>query len=147
MDSYWAKPKRPRDQILMFSPSLEDTIPADHAVRQLDSTLRSIDWSEWEARYHGHRGQPPLHPRLVAGAILYGLMVGIRSSRKVEDATRNRVDFIWLLEGLTIDHATVASFRTRFPDELKGEQRSRLCGSSKRGDKRSLWCHARAAQF
>ena len=33
-------------------------------------------------------GQPPIHPRIVAGAILYGLTLSIRSSRKLEDACR-----------------------------------------------------------
>ena len=53
-------------------------------------------------------------------AILYGLNRGIRSSRKLEDACINRVDFIWLVEGREIDHSTFADFRTRFGSELKG---------------------------
>jgi len=44
-------------------------------------------------------GQPPIHPRVMAGGILYGLSLGIRSSRKVEDACVNRFDFKWLMEG------------------------------------------------
>jgi hypothetical protein len=43
----------------------------------------------------------------------------VRSSRRLEEATRVRVDFMWLLQGLTIDHATVAKFRTRFEAPLK----------------------------
>jgi transposase len=119
MDDYWAKPPRPREQIVMFAPSLDDLIANDHAVRHLDSVLRGVDWTAWEARYHGHRGQPPIHPRLVAGAILYGLIHGIRSSRKLEDATRNRIDFMWFLDGMTIDHSTFAAFRMTFCEELK----------------------------
>jgi transposase len=34
-------------------------------------------------------GQPPIHPRLRAKTILYGLSLGTRSSRKLEDACRN----------------------------------------------------------
>jgi hypothetical protein len=47
-------------------------------------------------------------------------MRGIRSSRKLEDACRNRLDFLWLVEGRAIDHSTFAAFRTRFERELKG---------------------------
>ena len=57
-------------------------------------------------RYDGHRGQPPIHPMRLAGAILYGLMRGIRSSRELEDATRERLDFRWFLEGRTVDHSS-----------------------------------------
>ena len=103
----------------MFAPSLDDVIAQDHAVRHMENVLGEVEWTAWEARYHGHRGQPPIHPRLVAGAILYGLMQGIRSSRKLEDATRNRIDFMWFLQGLTIDHSTFAAFRTTFSEELK----------------------------
>jgi transposase len=50
----------------------------------------------------------------LAGAILYGLTVGVRTSRKLEDACRHRVDFMWLVEGRTIDHSTFAGFRKDF---------------------------------
>jgi transposase len=50
---------------------------------------------------------------------LYGLSLGIRSSRKLEDATKNRIDFIWLLSGRVIDHATIANFRVRFGTQIK----------------------------
>ncbi len=64
-------------------------------------------------------GQPPIHPRIVAWAILYGLTLGLCSSRKLEDACRNRLDFLWLVEGRMIDHSTFSKFRTRIDKELK----------------------------
>lgn len=119
MHKRWAHPQQSRSQLAMFSPSLDAMIAQDHSVRQLDEVLLSMDWSDWETRYGSHRGQPPIHPRLVAGSILYGLILGIRSSRKLEDATRNRVDFMWYLENTTIDHSTFANFRRKFSQELK----------------------------
>jgi hypothetical protein len=56
---------------------------------------------------------------IVAGAILYGVSHGIRSSRRLEWACSNAVDFIWLVEGRHIDHSTFCNFRTRFDRELK----------------------------
>jgi hypothetical protein len=56
----------------------------------------------------------------VAGAILYGLMRRVRSSRELEEATRERLDFRWFLEGRTVDHSTFADFRVKFSRELKG---------------------------
>jgi len=55
----------------------------------------------------------------LAGAILYGLTVGVRTSRKLEDACRHRVDFMWLVEGRTIDHSTFAGFRKDFGRQIK----------------------------
>jgi transposase len=119
----WAAPVAPREQLLLLASCFDDQIPADHPIRLLDGVLGELDWVAWEAHYHGFRGQPPIHPRLLAGAILYGLMRKVRSSRDLEEATSNRLDFIWLLEGRTVDHSTFAGFRTRFAGELKALNR------------------------
>jgi transposase len=102
-----------------MAPSLDDAIPADHPIRHCKELLERIDWTEWEAFYDGWQGRPPIHPRLVAGCILYGLTRGIRSTRELEDATKMRLDYLWFLEGLTIDHSTFANFRNQFGDQLK----------------------------
>jgi len=120
----WAAAPRARHQLVLISQSVDDLVSGDHPVRLVDGFLGECDWGAWEARYDGHRGQPPIHPRWVASAILYGLMKRIRSSRDLEEATRERVDFKWLLSGRTIDHSTFASFRTRFGEELKGLNRA-----------------------
>lgn len=117
--NYWAKPKFERHQLLLFGPSVDDAVPQDHAVRELEAILRKLDWGPFEQSYDGHRGQPAVHPRLMAGALLYGLMCGLRTSRQVEDATRMRIDFLWLLQGTSLDHTTLAKFRKKFKDELR----------------------------
>jgi transposase len=115
----WATTVRSRDQIVLFAPTLDESVMADHPVRVFDEVLASLDFGEWERHYVLVEGQPPIHPRVMAGVILYGLSLGIRSSRKLEDATGNRIDFIWLCQGRVIDHSTLSGFRTRFGPELK----------------------------
>lgn len=115
----WAQPRIARDQTILFAPTLDDAIDVAHPVRLFEETLARIDFSQWEAHYVRVEGQPPIHPRIMAGVILYGLSLGIRSSRRLEDATANRMDFIWLCHGRVIDHSTLAGFRTRFEKPLK----------------------------
>jgi transposase len=115
----WAQSKCNRNQVVLFAPTLDDSVAADHPVRLFEEVLKGLDFREWEAAYERVDGQPPIHPRVVAGAILYGMSLGIRSSRRVEDATANRVDFIWLCSGRVIDHATVANFRVKFGSQIK----------------------------
>jgi transposase len=117
---YWAESPMQREQITLFSPTLDSVISDDDPVRLFDEVLAGFDWSEWEGEYHGRVGQPPIHPRNVAAAILYGLYRRIRSSRQLEEATHYRLDFIWLLHGRRIDHTTLAKFRTKFRKPLKG---------------------------
>ena len=117
--SGWNQAPFPRDQILLFRETLGDRIPENHTVRLFAEILDGLDWSSWERRYVLVAGQPPIHPKIMAGAILYGLTHGIRSSRRLEWACPNAIDFMWLVEGRTIDHSTLCGFRTKFKRELK----------------------------
>jgi transposase len=117
--SHWAPAPLDRLQITLFSPTLDEGLAADHPVRLFHEMLRGIDFSDWESMYVLVAGQPPIHPRSMVAGILYGLSLGIRSSRKLEDACCNRVDFIWMMEGRRPDHATFCKFRTQFGPQLK----------------------------
>ncbi len=63
--SYWQDAPLPREQQVLFPDTLEDRIAEDHPVRILDEILSRMDWSEWEAEYHGRFGQPPIHPSVM----------------------------------------------------------------------------------
>ena len=86
----WNQAPLIRDQVVLFSPTLDAAISEDHSVRLVDEVLRQMDWSAWESRYFLLAGQPPIHPRIVAGAILYGLTLSIRSSRKFHLLSRQQ---------------------------------------------------------
>lgn len=116
---YWAEAPMQRQQMALFAPTLDAMISPDDPVRLVDEVLAGLDWSAWEAEYHGQRGQPPIHPRILAGAILYGLCRGLRSTRKLQEACCYRLDFLWLVEGRQVDYTTFAKFRTRFGPQLK----------------------------
>ncbi len=117
--NYFAKPPVQREQMVLFSTTLDERIPEDHPVRLVWEVLSQMDFSDWERRYCQGRGQPPIPPRVVAAALLYGMSQGIRSSRRLEYACSNGIDFLWLVEGRQIDHSTFCGFRTRFQKELK----------------------------
>ncbi len=116
---YFAAAPQKRDQMVLFSERLDDVIQKDHSIRLFDDILGRLDWTTWEATYHGHLGQPPIHPRVLAGVILYGLMTRIRSSRVLEDAVGVRFDFLWLVEGQSMDHSTLSKFRKKHKEPLK----------------------------
>ncbi len=116
---YWAKPGLDRFQTLLLYPTLDESVSKCHPVRQLEQILRAMDWSSWTQEYNGRVGQPPIPPWVMAAVILYGLMRRIRSSRQLEYACGNYIDFIWLAEGRRIDHSTFCDFRTKFKEPLK----------------------------
>lgn len=118
--TYWARAPEPREQAILFPHRLDQALPPDHVVRLLDELLDRLDWSPFEACYHGRIGQPPIHPRVLASVLLYGQWTRLRSSRRLEEALWVRLDFRWLAEGQTIDHTTLSEFRRRHSRELKG---------------------------
>lgn len=134
----WSRPPMPRSQMTMFT--LEDALPANDPIRLFDQLLDQIDWTDWENHHQRRSGQPPIHPRLVAGAILYGLAHGLRSSRQLERATRTRLDLMWLLEGRTIDYSTFCLFRNNHAGRLGGlfDQLARVASAGVAGAGRNV---------
>lgn len=117
----WDEPALSREQQVLFPEKLDQVIPLDHRVRKIDLILRRVDWTDWENTYEPTDvGRPPIHPRILASVLLYGYMCRIRASRKLENALIVRNDFRWLVEGRTIDHTTLSTFRTAHPELLKG---------------------------
>ena len=117
--TYWQEAPMNRGQLVLFADRLEDRIPPNHPVRLLDEILSGMDWSGWEAKYDGHRGQPPIHPSILCKVILYGLIRRVRSSRQLEYSVSHGIDFIWLTSGCSLDHTTISKFRTAHAKELK----------------------------
>lgn len=109
-----------RNQMVLFSERLDEVLPEHHPARRLVELLDQLDWCQWEADYKHHGpGRPPIHPRVMSGIVLYGLMRGVRSSRQLEEALQMRLDFRWLAESRSIDHSTICNFRQAHTDRLK----------------------------
>lgn len=117
-ENYWAAAPESRDQIVLFPTRLDEVVGPAHCVRLLDEILSQLDWSKWEKLYDLHRGQPPIHPQVISGILLYGLMKRVRSSRALEESLSIRLDFRWLAEGRSIDHTTLSKFRREHADAL-----------------------------
>lgn len=117
------KAEVPREQFVLWSQRLEDSIPLDHPVRHVDYLLNSKVFAEtfreWERSYVLLEGKPPYHPRDLTALYLYGMLNRIRSSRQLEMASHNRLDVIWLLSGQHPDHSTIASFVTEHGSRLR----------------------------
>ncbi|MEM6365204.1 MAG: transposase, partial [Planctomycetota bacterium] len=110
----------PREQLVLIPTALEELIPADHPVRLVDEILDQLDWTHWEATYHGSIGKPPIHPSVMAKILLFAMIRRIRSSRSIEYELKHSIDFMWLASGRRIDHSTLSEFRRNNSKELRG---------------------------
>lgn len=109
----------PREQLVLIPTALEEMIPADHPVRLIDEILDTLDWTKWEAAYHGSHGQPPIHPSILAKTLLLAMIRRLRSSRQIEYEVKHSIDFMWLTSGRRIHNTTLSEFRRKHSDELR----------------------------
>jgi transposase len=109
-------PKRPfsRERTWLFPPTLDELVPADHPVRyvaEFVDALGGAGWRELGVAPEGEaRGAPGYAPAVLLGAWLYGFMDGVRSSRGLEGACRDRVPYLWLTGWQRPDHTTLWRF-------------------------------------
>jgi transposase len=88
-------------------------VAADHLVHVVRGVvLEELDLSEVYAHYEELRGYPPYHPAMMTALLLYGYCRGIYSSRRIEQACEERVDFMALTGMVKPDHSTICQFRT-----------------------------------
>ena len=104
------------NQILLLPPSLEEMIEANHPVRVVNQVIDSLDLEIIFNKYKGG-GCSSYHPRLLLKALVYGYLTNHYSSRKIEQALKQNIYFMWL-SGMTYpDHNTINRFRS---DRLNG---------------------------
>lgn len=100
-----------QQQNWLFPPSIEELIPQDHPVRIVNGVIEQLDLKPLIKAY-SKEGQPSYHPKMMLKVMVYAYMDNIYSSRKIEKAMRENVNFMWLSNKQVADHNTIARFRS-----------------------------------
>ena len=95
---------------MLLPPSLEELISVDHPVRIVSAVLEKINIETLLKTYKGG-GTSSYHPRLLLKVLVYGYINNTYSSRKLEQALRENIPFMWLSGMSTPDHNTLNRFR------------------------------------
>ena len=82
--------------------------------------LNDQAWSAFEARY-ANSGRPPYAPRNMVGLVLYGIMEGITSLRRLETLARLNLGCMWVSGGIFPDHANIGRFINLHAQSLTGD--------------------------
>ena len=106
----------PQGQTMLFPPSLDELIEADHPVRTVSHVMDRLDLDELLSKYRGG-GTSSYHPRMLLKVIVYGYLSNTYSSRKMEAALKSNIHFMWLSGMQKPDHNTINRFRSK---KLKG---------------------------
>lgn len=98
-------------QMRLLPLDLSEMIPENHKVRVVDEIVESLDLSKLKALYPGG-GAPAYDPRMMLKVVIFAYSDGIYSSRKISEATRSNIYFLWLTGTVSLDHMTINRFRT-----------------------------------
>jgi transposase len=85
-------------------------------VRIVNGVIEHLDLKPLIKAY-SKDGQPSYHPRMMLKVMVYAYMDNTYSSRKIEKAMRENVNFMWPSNSQVADHNTIARFRST---KLKG---------------------------
>ena len=89
-------------------------LPLDHPVRFFNEIVENeLDLSRFVGNpvNSSERGRPSYDPVMLLKVVLYGYMVGLQSSREMEQACVERIDFRFFTGGLTPSFSTITKFR------------------------------------
>src|SRR6202007_2527764 len=102
-----------RGQATLFPEYLEDWIDADNPVRVIDAFVDKLDLSGlgFDGVAAEATGRPSYHPSVLLKLYIYGYLVRIQSSRRLEREAGRNVEVMWLPGRLIPDHKTIADFR------------------------------------
>ena len=82
---------------LVFALNHENLLPENTLVRLISAQLEELDYSKLYSAYSVKGRKSKVEPRVLFKVMVYGYQCGIYSSRKLEEACRYRIDFMWLL--------------------------------------------------
>ena len=105
-----------QNQLSAIPPTLEELIPINHPVRVVNQIIDQINLDPLLKKYKGG-GSSSYHPRMLLKVLVYGYLSNLYSSRKIEAATKENINFMWLAGMEQPDHNTINRFRT---ERLKG---------------------------
>ncbi len=99
----------------LYAFDLDEVVPADHLVRQIDGVL-DLSWVHKElAPYYSHTGRPSIDPVLMIRMLLVGYVFALRSERRLCSEVQVNLAYRWFcklsVEDQIPDHSVFSRAR------------------------------------
>jgi len=106
-----------QNQMQLFPPNVRSLIASDHLCIVVNDVLNTLDLSCLYKKVSSE-GNPPYHPAMMVKILFYAYAKGIFSSRKIADAVKENVGFIFLAAWQKPDFRIISDFRKNNLKEL-----------------------------
>lgn len=100
------------EQAYLLPPNVREVLGEDHVCFFLHRVVERLDLSAFEQSYV-EEGRAAYHPALLLKVWLYAYVLGLTSSRRLEQRIREDLAFRYLAGGAQPDHWTLNDFRCR----------------------------------
>lgn len=108
-----------QNQIMAFPPTLEELVGKKHPVRIVNDIINRINIQGLLDAYQD-KGTSSYHPQMLLKVLVYGYVSNVYSSRKLEAACKENINFMWLSGMSYPDHNTINRFRgVRLKESLR----------------------------
>ena len=105
----------PAQNALFYDFCLEDYVPEDHLLRQIDQILDLSHLRKHLSTFYSHTGRPSVDPELMIRMLIVGYCYGIRSERHLCEEVHLNMAYRWFckvgLEGELPEHSTFSKNR------------------------------------
>lgn len=100
------------NQLLLLPPDIGSLIPESHIVRAVDEVINQIRLHPLLETYKGG-GTSSYSPRMLLKVVTYAYIEKIYTTRRIEKALRENINFMWISGMSTPDHSTIHNFRSK----------------------------------
>ena len=109
-------------QLMLIPSSLGCLLSSDHPARFFDEIVEQLDLSEIIKTVDTvqKRGRPAYDPVMMTKVIMYGYSIGIISTRELENACLNGIDFRFLTGNRYPDYRSIARFKKQHLKAMAG---------------------------
>ncbi len=106
-----------RDQDCFLPKSLRDSIPEDNPIHLIIDVVENLDTRRIEIK-HDSLGQNSYHPKMMLAILLYAYSQSTFSSRRIEEALRYDVRFMYIAGMHRVSHNRICDFRRENHEEI-----------------------------
>lgn len=106
------------NQEFLFAKKPSDFLSENHLAKAIYEIVDLLDFSKIERKY-SELGQNAYDPKMMTRILFHGYSIKVRSSRNISTGCEDRLDFIYLTDGLKPSHDRISDFRKENLEELK----------------------------